>query len=123
MNYQLINKQNVGKWEEALNYLTDILKTNGIPYYLSASGLNYILSSNIYPYDIDLFISKEDIPKAFTLLNKYTTTKIHKWENTFLEFQGIYNDIPFEICEWEETPDKMINIPFKDMEVSILPPK
>ena len=29
------------------------------------------------------------------------------------EFQGIYNDIPFEICEWEETPDKMINIPLR----------
>lgn len=123
MDYQLVNKQNICKWEDTLKYLTNILKTNGIPYYLSASGLNYILGSDIYPYDIDLFISREDIPQAFTLLNKYTTTKIHKWENTFLEFQGTYNDIPFEICEWEDTPQKLISKLFNGIEVSIIPPE
>lgn len=51
--------------EKALRYLTLELSKNNVPYYLSASGLHYILDEYVYPYDIDLFVSKENIDKAF----------------------------------------------------------
>jgi hypothetical protein len=41
MDYNEINKQNLPKWIDALEYLTSILKENNISYYLSASGLEY----------------------------------------------------------------------------------
>lgn len=41
MDYNKINKQNLPKWIDALEYLTSILKENNINYYLSASGLEY----------------------------------------------------------------------------------
>ncbi len=119
MDYQEINKQNIGKWEKALVYLTDALSKNDITYYLSASGLHYILGEDVYPYDIDLFISKENITKAFSLFNEYKTSDIHKWEDIYLEFQGMYNNIPFEICEWEAEPKGLILVKFKDFEVYI----
>jgi len=119
MDYQEINKQNIGKWEKVLVYLTNILSKNDIPYYLSASGLHYILGEEIYPYDIDLFISKGNISKAFSLFNEYKTSDIHKWEDKYLEFQGIYNNIPFEICEWEVEPKGLRIVKFKYFEVCI----
>ena len=119
MDYQKINKLNIGKWEKALEYLTQELSKNDIPYYLSASGLHYILGEDVYPYDIDLFVSKEDITKAFSLFNEYKTSDVHKWEERYLEFQGIYNDIPFEICEWEEEPKKLEIFRFKDLDIRI----
>jgi len=64
MNYQEINKRNIDKWEETLKYLSLILEGHNIPYYLSASGLHYILGSSIYPYDIDLFMSEVDVKKC-----------------------------------------------------------
>ena len=96
------------------------MKENNIKYYFSASGLEYILGSNTYPYDIDLFMSKNDIPKIYELLKEYAISDIHKWEDRLLEFQGEHNDIPFEICEWEEEPSKIIQKKFKDFEVSII---
>ncbi len=117
--YYEINKQNIGKWEKALRYLTQELSKNNILYCLSASGLHYILGEDVYPYDIDLFVSKEDITKAFSLLNEYKISDIHKWEDKYLEFQGMYNNIPFEICEWEEEPKKLEIVEFKDFKVCI----
>lgn len=99
MDYQKINKQNIEKWKDALFFITKTLNTNNIQYYLSASGLKYILGSNIYPYDIDLFMSKEDIPKIYEILKEYTTSDIHTWDDRLIEFQGEYIGIPFEICE------------------------
>jgi hypothetical protein len=120
MNYNEINKQNLPKWIDALEYLTSTLKENNISYYLSASGLEYILGSKTYPYDIDLFISKENIKKVYEILKEFTVSDIHKWEDRLLEFQGNYNGIPFEICEWEEEPKKLKNKNFKDFKVSII---
>lgn len=118
--YYEINKKNIGKWEKALRYLTLELSKNNVPYYLSASGLHYILDEYVYPYDIDLFVSKENIDKAFGLFNKYKTSDIHKWEDRYLEFQGMYNNIPFEICEWEEIPKEIKSGKFKDLKVCII---
>jgi hypothetical protein len=120
MNYNEINRQNLPKWINTLKYLITILNKNDIKYHLSASGLEYILGSKTYPYDIDLFISKENIKKVYEILKEYTVSDIHKWEDRLLEFQGNYNGIPFEICEWEEEPKKLINKKFKDFEVSII---
>ncbi len=120
MNYQEINKQNLPKWIDTLKYLTSILKENEIKYYLSASGLHYIQGSNIYPYDIDLFISEDNVRKVYEILKEYTNSDLHKWEDEYLEFQGEYNGIPFEICEWEEKPYKIIQKKFKGFEVSII---
>lgn len=119
MDYQKINKLNIGKWEKALEYLTQELSKNDIPCYLSASGLHYILGEDVYPYDIDLFVSKENIDKAFGLFNEYKISDIHKWEDKYLEFQGMYNNTPFEICEWEEEPKKIKILKFKNSEVCI----
>ncbi len=120
MNYQKINKKNIEKWENTLKYLTHTLDINKISYYLSASGLHYIQGSNIYPYDIDLFLSQKDILKAFELLKEYTTSELHKWENKYLEFQGEYNGILFEICEWEAEPSKIKIKIFRDFKVLII---
>jgi hypothetical protein len=120
MNYQEINKNNLSKWIDTLRYLTGVLKENNIRYYLSASGLEYILGSDIYPYDIDLFMHKEDIQKVYELLKDYAVSDLHKWEDKLLEFQGEYNSIPFEMCEWEKEPERLINKPFKDFEISII---
>jgi hypothetical protein len=120
MNYQEINKKNIYKWEEALKYLTTTLRENNINYYLSASGLHYILGEKIYPYDIDIFVSKKDIPKIYEILKEYTISDIHRWENKLLEFQGEYMGIPFEICEWEKEPKQLVNSKFKDFEISIV---
>ncbi len=120
MDYQQINRQNIGRWEETLKYLTTTLDNNSITYYLSASGLHYILGSKIYPYDIDLFMPEENIKQAFELLKKFSTSDLHKWENKYLEFQGIYNNIPFEICEWEEIPKEIKSAKFKDLIVCIV---
>lgn len=117
MTYQEINKQNIGKWIETLKYLTKILDSNHISYYLSASGLDYIQGSNIYPYDIDLFVSKENIKQVFTLLKEISTSNLHQWEDRYLEFQGEYNGIPFEICEWEKEPEKIEMVDFKDLKI------
>ena len=111
---------NLPKWIDSLKYLTSILVENDIKYYLSASGLEYILGSNRYPYDIDLFMHKEDVKKVYELLKDFTVSDLHKWENRLLEFQGEYNSIPFEICEWEKDPNKLISKKFKDFEVSII---
>jgi hypothetical protein len=122
MNYQTINKQNLPKWEYTLKYITKVLNKNSIKYYLSASGLEYILGSNIYPYDIDLFMSKEDVRRVYKLLSKYKTSNLHYWEEDgkkLIEFQGIYNDIPFEICEWEIEPEDLESIKHKEMRISI----
>jgi len=120
MDHNEINKQNLPKWEHALKYITNILKENNIKYYLSASGLEYILGSKTYPYDIDLFISRKDVEKAFELLRPLSITEIHEWDNRYLEFQGKCDGIPFEICEWEEEPKKIMQKKFKDFEVSII---
>lgn len=118
MNYQEINKKNISKWENTLKYLVDILEKENIPYYLSASGLHYILGEEVYPYDIDLFMSKESVRKIYEVLKEYSTSEIHTWENTpYIEFQGEYNGIPFEICEWEEEPTSLEEIIFKDITV------
>ncbi len=120
MNYQEINQKNIYKWEYTLKYLTEVLDKNIIPYYLSASGLEYILGKNIYPYDIDIFVSKDYVKKVFNILKEYKTSDIHLWEQKYLEFQGVYNDIPFEICEWEKGPKKLIGVNFKNIRVSII---
>jgi hypothetical protein len=120
MNYQEINKKNISKWENTLKYLVDILEKENIPYYLSASGLHYILGEDVYPYDIDLFMSKENVRKIYEVLKEYSTSEIHTWEDTpYIEFQGEYNGIPFEICEWEEEPRSLEEIIFKDITVKI----
>lgn len=120
MNYQEINQKNIYKWEYTLKYLTEVLDKNIIPYYLSASGLEYILGKNIYPYDIDIFVSKDYVKKVFNILKEYKTSDIHLWEQKYLEFQGVYKDIPFEICEWEKEPIQIKCINFKDYTVSII---
>ena len=120
MDYQTINKDNLPKCINTLKYLTSILVENDIKYYLSASGLEYILGSNTYPYDIDLFMHKENVKKVYELLKDYSVSDLHKWEDRLIEFQGKYNGIPFEICEWEKEPKKLINKKFKDFEVSII---
>lgn len=120
MNYQEINKENLPKWEHALRDITHILKENDIKYYLSASGLEYILGSKKYPYDIDLFVSRENVGKALELLRPLSITEIHEWNNRYKEFQGMCDNIPFEICEWDEEPEKLVNKEFKDFEVSII---
>lgn len=120
MDYQSINKNNLSKWIDTLKYLIHILEENHIKYYLSASGLEYILGSDTYPYDIDLFMHQEDVPKVYELLKDYAVSDLHKWENRLFEFQGEYNSIPFEICEWEKEPKRLINKEFKDFEVSIV---
>ncbi len=79
MDYNEINKQNIETWKEALFFITKILNSNNIPYYLSASGLEYILGSNIYPYDIDIFVSKDDVKKSRKLVKEYTTSTLHYW--------------------------------------------
>ncbi|KUK77367.1 MAG: hypothetical protein XD93_0368 [candidate division WS6 bacterium 34_10] len=123
MDYQKINKSNISQWESTLKYLTDLLRENNIKYYLSASGLNYVQGSNIYPYDIDMFVSKDSVKKAFSLLEDYKTSNLHFWEEDgkkLLEFQGIYNETPFEICEWEEEPTELKTVEFKDILISII---
>ena len=120
MDYNEINKQNLPKWEYALKHISNILKENDIKYYLSASGLEYILGSKTYPYDIDLFISRKDVPKAFELLRPLSISEIHEWDNRYVEFQGKCDGIPFEIREWEEEPKKIMQKKFKDFEVSII---
>lgn len=120
MNYQDINKKNISKWESTLKYLVSVLDRNNIKYYISASGLHYIQGSNIYPYDIDLFIHKDNIPIVYDLLKQYSISNIHKWENKLLEFQGEYNGIPFEICEWEKGPKEILKLKFKETEISII---
>ncbi len=123
MDYQKINKQNIDSWEKALFYITKVLDENNIKYYLSASGLEYLLGSNIYPYDIDIFMSKEDVEKVYKLLSKYKTSKLHYWEEDnkkLLEFQGIYDDRPFEICEWEGEPEEFRTIYSDNNPISIL---
>ena len=120
MDYNKINEQNLPKWENALEHITNIFKDNNIKYYLSASGLEYILGGKTYPYDIDLFVSRRDVEKAFELLSPLSISKIHEWDNKYIEFQGKYDEIPFEICEWEEEPKQLINKSFKDFEVSII---
>ncbi len=120
MDYQEINKNNLSKWIKSLKYLTSILTENNIKYYLSASGLEYILGSKIYPYDIDLFVSRKDVGKALELLRPLSISEIHEWNDRYVEFQGKCDSIPFEICEWEEEPNEIIQKKFKDFEVSII---
>jgi len=120
VDYQEINKQNLSKWIDTLKYLTSVLKKNDIKYYLSASGLEYILGSKTYPYDIDLFVSRKNVEKALELLRPLSITQIQEWNNRYVEFQGNCNGTPFEICEWEEEPNKIIQKEFKDFEVSII---
>ena len=120
MNYQEINKNNLPRWTNTLKYLTSTFVQNDIKYYLSASGLEYILGSNTYPYDIDIFMSKEDVQKVYELLKDCSVSHLHKWEDRLLEFQGEYNGTPFEICEWEEEPEKLISKKFRDFEVLII---
>ncbi len=123
MDYNKINKQNIEKWENALEYITRKLKENNIPYYLSASGLHYIQGSKIYPYDIDVFTSKENVKKAYEILKGYKTSNLHYCEEEkgkLLEFQGIYNDIPFEVCEWEREPKEIKFVEFKNIIIDIL---
>ncbi len=123
MNYQTINKQNLPKWEHTLKYIIKVLYKNNIKYYLSASGLEYILGSNIYPYDIDIFMSKENVRRVYKLLSKYKVSNLHYWEEDstkLLEFQGIYNDIPFEICEWEKEPVGLKEVEYNDIKVYIV---
>jgi phosphorylcholine metabolism protein LicD len=123
LNYQKTNKQNLPKWTDTLKYITSILKENNIKYYLSASGLEYILGSKKYPYDIDIFMSRENVRRVYKLLSKYKVSKLHYWEEDstkLLEFQGKYDDIPFEICEWEEEPKKLVKKKFKGFEISII---
>jgi len=74
------------------------------------------LGSKTYPYDIDLFISRKDVAKAFELLRPLSITEIHEWDNRYLEFQGKCDGIPFEICEWEEEPKKIMQKKFKDFD-------
>lgn len=124
MNYNQINKQNLPKWEDALKYITEVLNKNNIKHYLSASGLEYILGSNMYPYDIDIFMSKENVRKVYKLLSKYRVSKLHYWEEDgkkLIEFQGMYNDIPFEVCEWEKEPEELNRIEFKDIKIYTQP--
>jgi len=69
MDYNEINKQNLPKWEHALKYISNILKENDIKYYLSASGLEYILGSKTYPYDIRCRESFRIIKTTFHIRN------------------------------------------------------
>jgi hypothetical protein len=123
MDYQKINKENISKWEDALKYLTDILNEEDIKYYLSASGLHYILRKDVYPYDIDIFMSKEDVTKAFEFFKEYRVSNLHYCKENnrrYLEFQGLYNKIPFEICEWEEEPKGLKSVKFKDINILLI---
>jgi hypothetical protein len=120
MNYQEINEKKLPHWQEALKHLTTLLTDNNVKYYLSASGREYILGSNRYPYDIDLFMSRENVTKAYEFLEPLATSNLHEWDGRYLEFQGMYNAIPFEICEWEEEPKLLINKKVRDFQVSII---
>lgn len=123
INYQTINKQNLPKWEHTLKYITEVLHKNNITYYLSSSGLHYILGQEVYPYDIDIFMSKEDVKRVYKLLTKYKVSNLHYWEEDskkLIEFQGMYNDIPFEICEWEKEPEELKEVEYKGMMINIV---
>jgi len=59
----------------------------------------------------------------FEILKEHTTSTLHYWEEDgrkYLEFQGIYNDIPFEICEWEEKPKRIKSLLFKGISVNLI---
>ena len=123
MNYQEINKKNISKWEYTLKYITEILDSNNIKFYISASGLRFIKGKDIYPYDIDLFMSKDNVEKVYKLLKQYAVSNLHYWkedDREYLEFQGTYNNISFEILEWNKEENKLKKIKFKDMYISIL---
>ena len=53
-------------------------------------------------------MSSENVKKVFELLKEHTISDIHKWENKYIEFQGIYNDIPFEVCDCYYLPLLMV---------------
>ena len=121
-NYLFV-KKNISKWEYTLKYITEILDSNNIKYYISASGLRFIKGKDIYPYDIDLFMSKDNVEKVYELLKQYAVSNLHYWkedDREYLEFQGTYNNIPFEILEWNNEENKLKKIKFKDMYISIL---
>jgi hypothetical protein len=118
MDFQEKNKQNIIKWEGTLNFLIQELNKNDIKYYLSASGLKYILGEKVYPYDIDLFMSARDVKRAFKILNKYSVNNLRLWKDKYWEFQGTYFGIPFEICEWAKETTIVIH-KFKSMEIPI----
>ena len=119
--FDKINQKNLPNWESALEYLTKVLAENNITYYLSASGLRYIQGEKyVYPYDIDLFMSEDSVKQAFELLKEFKTSDLRRWEESLLEFQGRYNNTPFEICEWEERPKQLVDFKFKGIDVSIV---
>jgi phosphorylcholine metabolism protein LicD len=119
--FDKINQKNLPNWNNALEYLTKALMKHDITYYLSSSGLHYILGEKgVFPYDIDLFMSERDVIKAFDIFQEFKTSGLHRWEESLLEFQGEYDGVIFEICQWEKKPKKLENVKFKGMEISIV---
>jgi hypothetical protein len=78
------------------------------------------LGSKTYQHDINLFVSRKDVREGLDLLRPLFISKTHEWGHRYIEFQEKCNDIPFEICEWEEEPKKLVKKKFKGFEISII---
>lgn len=54
------------------------------------------------------------------IFREFAINNIHKWNNEYFEFQGKYNDVLFEICEWDIKNPILRKQKFKNLEISIL---
>ncbi len=119
--YQIINKFNMKAWEFALRKLIQELRSIGIfDIQIISAGLHFVYGAEIYPYDIDIFMSRKDVEKAYSALKDVATSELHEYEDnsgSYMEFQGKINGIPFELCEWEEKPKNLVEINYKGIKL------
>lgn len=110
---------------KTLSFLAITFEENNIPWLLGASGALMVHGVNIVPYDLDIFVSKDDVYKIAELLKDYIKNPVHDYlEGTrnFIECQLWINDMEIEICELGDINfDKLLLLDFNGIKIPVNP--
>ena len=108
-----------------LSFLAKTFEKNNIPWLLGASGALMVHGVNIVPYDLDIFVFKDDVYKIADLLKDYIKNPVHDYiegTRSFIECQLWINDIEIEICELGDISfDKLLLVDFNEIKIPVNP--
>lgn len=111
------------KITDTLSFLAKTFEENNIPWLLGASGALMVHGVNIVPYDLDIFVSKDDVYKISKLLKDYIKNPVHDFTDktgTFIECQLWINAMEIEICELGDISfNKLLLVDFNEVKIPV----
>lgn len=115
----------MNKITNTLSFLAKIFEENNISWLLGASGALLVHGVNIIPYDLDIFVSKNEVYKIADILKAYIKNPVHDYiegTRSFIECQLWINDLEVEICELGDIKfDKLLLVNFNGAKIPVNP--